>query len=154
MCPLCQMAEAAQAPPGKSLRTPRFEQREGQGGKDSSCCISWANSRESTAWGLQSPLGDSTWPKPPGLMGTHPGSHLTPALMASWEKNERLLLSSLESPGEGAVTTDVMAAQALSLCGQEGDLGGGDGGQGEGGGSISPKHPVQQLLLLLLELSP
>lgn len=84
-------------------------------------------------------------------MGTHPGSHLTPALVASWE---RLLLSSLESPGEGAVTTDVMAAQALSLCGQEGDLGGGDGGQGEGGGGIGPKHPVQQLFLLLLELSP
>lgn len=59
-------------------------------------------------------------------MGTHSGSCLPPALMASWEKNKRLLLSSLESPGEGAVTTDVMAAQALSLCGQEGDLGRGD----------------------------
>lgn len=59
-------------------------------------------------------------------MGTHSGSCLTPALMASWEKNERLLLSSLESPGEGAVSTDVMAAQALSLCGQEGDFGRGD----------------------------
>lgn len=66
------------------------------------------------------------WPKPPGLMGTHPGSCFTPAIMASWEKNERLLLSFLESPGEGVVIADVMAAQALNLCGQEGDLGRGD----------------------------
>lgn len=42
-------------------------------------------------------------------MGTHPGSHLTPALVSSWKKNERLLLSSLESPGEGAMTTGIMA---------------------------------------------
>lgn len=36
------------------------------------------------------------------------------------------LLSSLESPGEEAVTTGIMAAQDLSLCGKKGDLGGGD----------------------------
>lgn len=45
-------------------------------------------------------------------------------------------------------------AQALSLSGQEGDLRGRDGGQGEGGGGVGPKDPVQQLLLLLLQLSP
>lgn len=47
-----------------------------------------------------------------------------------------------------------MAAQAQSLCGQEGDLSGSDRGQRVGGGGISPKDPVEQLLLLLLELSP
>lgn len=45
-------------------------------------------------------------------------------------------------------------AEALSLSGQEGDLRGRDGGQGEGGGGVGPKDPVQQLLLLLLQLSP
>lgn len=41
-----------------------------------------------------------------------------------------------------------------SLGGQEGDLGVGNRGQGEGRGGISPQDPEQQLLLLLLELSP
>lgn len=77
---------------------------------------------------------------------------LTPVLVPAWEKDQRSLPCSLPSPGEKAVTTGVMVAQAL--CGEEGDLRGGDRGQGEGGGGVGPQDPVEQLLLLLLELPP
>lgn len=77
---------------------------------------------------------------------------LTPTLIPSWEKDKRPLLPSLPGPGEEAVTAGVLEVQAL--CGQEGDLSGGDRGQREGRGGVSPEDPVQQLLLLLLELPP
>ena len=77
---------------------------------------------------------------------------VTPALIPFWEKDKRPLLPSLLGPGEVAVTAGILEAQAL--CGQEGDLSGGDRGQREGRGSVSPEDPVQQLLLLLLELPP
>lgn len=97
-------------------------------------------------------MGSALWPEPPGLMGTQPGSPLTPVLVPAWEKDQRSLPCSLPSPGEKAVTTGVMVAQAL--CGEERDLRGGDRGQGEGGGGVGPQDPVEQLLLLLLELPP
>lgn len=96
--------------PWEKPQTPRFGQRVEREERAPLACVPWANSREGTSRDLQSPMGP----------------HLTPALVASWEKNERLWPSSLGSPGEGAVTTGVMAAQAWNLCGQEGDLSGGD----------------------------
>lgn len=92
-------------------------------------------------------------PSPQGSLGTHPGSpsHSCPRPLLGKGRGAPAVFSA-RSWREKSCNTGVRAAQALG--GEEGDLSGGDRGQGEGGGGVGPEDPVQQLLLLLLELPP
>lgn len=153
MSPLAQVISVAWLPPGEPQIHPQPQVVQGERGRERIPLVCSLHQLEGQSCsGLGSPMGGALWPEPPGLMGTQPGSPLTPVLVPAWEKDQRSLPCSLPSPGEKAVTTGVMVAQAL--CGEEGDLRGGDRGQGEGGGGVGPQDPVEQLLLLLLELPP
>lgn len=68
------------------------------GGKDSSCLFPGPTQGKALLGASKTPWATLHGPSPWGLMSTHSGSHLTPALVPSWKKNERLLLPSLESP--------------------------------------------------------
>lgn len=139
--------------PWEKLRTSLSgTERTGRGRRTPLAC-SLGQLKGRHTWGPKAPRVILHGPSPQGSLGTHPAPHLTPAL-GPWGERRRPLLSSLVSPQEGAATTGVTAGPGRALAGQEGDLGGGDGGQGEGSGGVGPQDPVQQLLLLLLELSP
>lgn len=117
MCPLTN-GQSGTGSPGKASQLPEW------GGGP--LLLVPGPARNKAPGASKAPLVTLHGPSPRGSLGTHPGSHFTPVVVPSWEQNSRPLLSSLEGPGEGAVTTGVMVAQGLSLCGQEGDLSGGD----------------------------
>lgn len=99
-------------------------------------------------------MGDPAWPKPPGLTGHTPWlpSHACPPPFLG--KGEAPAVFSGKSSRGSCGHRRHGGPRPWALAGEERDLGGGDRGQGEGRGGIGPEHPVQQLLLLLLKLSP
>lgn len=152
MFPLGRMPRVARLPLGKASALPDLNREKGGGGGIKGFLSLVPRLEGGSCLGPRQPPGDSVWPKPPGLAGHTPW--LPVSLLPSSPPGKRtsnpccLSTRSLEE----AVTAGILVAQAL--CSQEGDLGGGDRGQGEGRGGISPEEPVQQLLLLLLELPP
>lgn len=99
-------------------------------------------------------MGDPAQPKPPGLPGHTPWlpPHPCPPPFLGKEREAPAVFSGKSSRGSCDHRRHG-GPRPWALAGEGGDLGGGDRGQGEGRGGVSPQDPVQQLLLLLLELS-
>lgn len=148
---LCQMTSAA-LPLEKGQDFPDLNRENREGRKDSFCLFPGANSREGASGAFHHPMDDPAWPRPPGLRAhTLAPTSLLPSALPGTRREAPAVFFSKSSRGSHDHRRHG-GPRPRALAGEEGDLRGGDRGQGEGRGGVGPENPVQQLLLLLLEL--